>query len=442
VKLMKRISLPIVLFVAVCAGDLLAQSATDPGTGGNTTSTTQTQSVTDGSADSTTPSTGQAERAPEATALDGSGSISMSLIRRLRLLVGGTVAGGYDSDPLNLGTGPATATYSFSPYIGVQAGDLRTQIVVQYHPTISRFTSYAGQSMQVASLKVASSFSPRFQWTLGIIGYHGDDSLRLLEPARSSPGDGIPGPGVGSASFLPNAGTVTDVEAAWDLHYALSERNSLGLHLSDSYNSTPDLNQKGSVATAAVNYTHAVSPTLSLLVYGQNAYYYGDLNCTALGMGVGMRWQAQESTIIELRGGPQIDSPGCMSQQGYAYNASVTRKLPWKSSVYLTADRQPVISFLGSGLWQDDVTGGYERIFQNVNTLSVNAGFIDSTTLVNVSSYRGTYFGASYMRRIHRGLSLQCSYRYFTGRSGDTDLNRNTVQFAITFTPNTRGSLQ
>jgi hypothetical protein len=110
--------------------------------------------------------------------------------------------------------------------------------------------------------------------------------------------------------------------------------------------------------------------------------------------------------------------------------------------VYLTADRQPVISFLGSGLWQDDITAGYERIFQNVNSLSVNAGFIDSTTLVNVSSYRGTYFDASYMRGIHRGLSVRCSYRIFTGRSGETDINRNTLQFAVTFTPNTRESLQ
>jgi hypothetical protein len=439
---MKQIALPIVLFVAVCARDLLAQSATDPGNIGNTTPTTQTQPATDATADSTAPSSGQGGTVTEVAALDGSGSISLSLIRRPHLLIGGTVASGYDSDPLNLGTGPSTATYSFSPYIGVQGGNLRTQMIVQYHPTIGRFTSYAGQSMNLASLKVASSFSPRFDWTLGIIGYHGDDSLRLLEPARSSPGDGVPGAGVGAASFLPNAGTVTDVEGGLDLHYALSERNSLGVRFSDSYNSTPNLQQKGSVATAYVNYTRSVSPALSLLVYAQNAYYYGDFNCTAVGSGVGMRWQAQKNTTIEASGGPQIDSPGCKSQQGFAYNAFATRKLPWRSTVYVTADRQPVISFLGSGLWQDDISGGYERMFQNANSVSIDAGYINSTTLVNVSSYRGTFFDASYMRGIQRGLSLRCSYRIFTGRSGETDINRNTLQFALTFTPNNHVSLQ
>ncbi len=438
---MKRISLAIMLFVAVFAADLLAQSATDPQIDGTATST-ETQSVTDASSDPTAPSSSQGGRVPEVAALDGSGTISMSLIRRPHLLIGGTAASGYDSDPLNLGTGPSTATYSFSPYIGVQVGNLRTQMILQYHPTVSRFTSYAGQSMHVASLKVASSFSPRFDWTFGITGYHGADSLRLLDSARSSTGGGVPVYGVGAASFLPNAGTVTDAEGGLDLHYALSERSSLGLHLSDSYNSTPYLHHKGSVATADLNYTRSVSPTLSLLFYGQNANYYGDLSCTAVGSGVGVRWQPQASTTIEAKGGPQIDSPGCKSQQGFAYNASVLRKLPWRSQVYLSGDRQPVISYLGSGLWQDDISSGYERFFQKANGVSFDAGFIHSSTLVDASSYQGTFFDASYTRGIRGGLSLRSSYRIFTGRSGETDLNRDVLQFAITFTPNTRMPVQ
>src|SRR5579862_6887720 len=105
---MKQISLPIVLFVAVCAGDLLAQSAIDPGNNGNATPTPQTQPASDATTDSTAPSSGQGGTVPEVAALDGSGSISLSLIRRPHLLIGGTVASGYDSDPLNLGTGPST----------------------------------------------------------------------------------------------------------------------------------------------------------------------------------------------------------------------------------------------------------------------------------------------------------------------------------------------
>jgi hypothetical protein len=438
---MKRISLAIVLFVAVSAGDLLAQAAAEPQIDGNAPST-QTQSGPNATVEPTAPSSSEGEKVPEVAALDGSGTIPMSLIRRPHLLIGGTAAGGYDSDPLNLGTGPSTATYSFSPYIGVQTGNLRTQMIIQYHPTFSQFTSYAGQGMHLASLKVASNFSPRLAGTFGITGYHGDDSLRLLQSVGSGTGVGASASGVGAASYLPNAGTVTDLEGGLDLHYALSERNSLGLHLSDSYNSTPDLHHKGSVATADLNYTRSVGPTLNLLVYGQNAYYYGDLDCTAVGGGVGVRWQPYESTKIELRGGPQIDSPGCKSQQGFAYNASVTRRLPWKSQVYLTADRQPVISYLGSGLWQDDISAGYERIFQNANSLSFDAGFIHSSTLADSSSYRGTFFDASYSRGIRKGLSLRCSYRTFKGRSGETDINRNMVQFAVTFSPNTRTSIQ
>jgi hypothetical protein len=379
----------------------------------------------------------QRDRPPDVAALDGSGTIPFSMARHPQFLVGGTVAGGFDSNPLNLGAGGGTASYSFSPYIGLQSGGGRTQLIMQYHPTISRFTDYAGQTMHLASAKMAGSLSPRLDWTFGVLGNHGNDSLRLLGD-HSTTVDGVPVSGAGSASFLPNAGDVTNVEAAIDLRYAGSPRSSIGLHFSDSYNSTPYLHHKGSVAGVDANYTRALGPTFSVLAYAQYANYYGDLNCIAVGSGVGVHWQPQESTAISVRGGPEIDSPGCKSQQGFAYNTSVTRKLPWKSQFYVTADRQPVISFLGSGLWQDDVSAGYERTFQTANTLSFDAGYLNSSTLVDTSSYRGSFFDSSYVREIHKGFSLRCSYRRFSGRTGETDIHRNVLQFAMTFTPNTR----
>ena len=78
---MKRISLAIMLFVAVFAADLLAQSATDPQIDGTATST-ETQSVTDASSDPTAPSSSQGGRVPEVAARvigspTDSGSVSL-----------------------------------------------------------------------------------------------------------------------------------------------------------------------------------------------------------------------------------------------------------------------------------------------------------------------------------------------------------------------------
>lgn len=369
----------------------------------------------------------QSQPSQDVPALDGAGIISMSSIRSPRLLVGGTIAGGYDSNPLNLGDGTSSALYSFSPYFGVESSTGKTQFLLQYHPTITRYSSYSGQTMHLAAARFVGSFTPRLTYSVGVVGSHGDDSLRLLGPS-----------GPGSGSFLPNAGVITTVDGGIDLHYDASPRDSLGLHISDSYNSFPGLQQTGSVATASLNYNHSLKPTISLLVYEQSSLYYGDLNCIAVGAGVGIRWQPQESTLVSLRGGPQIDAPACKSQQGFSYSASVSRKLPGRSQFFVTANREPVISFLGSGLWQDDVSGGYQRQILSANVLSFDVGYVNSSTLVDASSYRGTFFDASYTHQLHRGISLGWSYRAFTGVTGDTDINRNILQFSLTVTPNTR----
>jgi hypothetical protein len=365
--------------------------------------------------------------------LDGAGLISMSSIRKPRLLVGGTVSGGFDSNPQNLGNGAFSVDYSFSPYLGLQASTNRTQYLLQYHPTISRLTNYAGETMHLATAKVIGSISPRLSWAAGITGSHGDDSLRLLEAAQS-PTIGTPG----SGAFLSNAGMVTSVEGVADLHYDSAPRDSIGLHIANSYNSFSAMNQSGSVASVSLNYNHSLNPTLSLLVYGQDAQYFGDLKCTAVGAGVGLRWQFRESTLVSLKGGPQIDNPGCKSQQGFSYNASFSRELPRRSQFFVNADRQPVISFLGSGLWQDDVSGGYEREIQAANVLTFDVGFVHSSTLVSVASYHGTFFESSYTRHLRKGVSMAWTYRSFVGSSGGTGIDRNILQFALTLTPNTR----
>ena len=366
----------------------------------------------------------------DARALDGSGTISVISIRKPRLLVGGSISSGFDSNPQNLGQSKSSIIYATSPYLGIEASTVRTQFVLQYHPTLSRFTNYAGETMQVASAKVVGSLSPRMHWDFGIAGSHGDDSLRLLSPTQ-------PNSGAAGGAFLPNAGMATNIDSAADLFFDASARDFIAVHFVNSYNSFPALHQEGTVSSTNLSYNHAIRPTLSYQLYEENSLYFGDLSCTAIGGGFGIRWQPRESTAISAKGGPQLDTPGCKRQQGFSYSTNVARKLPHRSQLSFSADRQPLISYLGSGLWQDDVSAAYERLIQSANTLSFDVGFIHSSTLLNASSYHGTFFDVAYIRRLHKGLSLGWSYRTFIGASNDVGITRNIAQFGITFTPNT-----
>jgi hypothetical protein len=434
---MTRIAFGLVALLTACGQILCAQSVPAANASGDLQNDPHSPAYI---TDDTQPADGSSGSAPVAASLDGSGTIALSHIRRAQLFVGATLGYGYDTDPLNLGRKAtrATATFSVSPYMGLMTGNTRTQFVLQYHPTISRFTHYEGQSMQFASAKVASHLSPRLDLSLAFSGNRGVDSLRMLQPARLNTTDGALVAGPGSAAYLPNAGTATNLDGALGLRYSVSRRGSLDLTFTDAYNSTPSLHHAGSVTGVDLHFSHSVTPLLSVLVYSQGAQYYGDLNCTAVGLGAGVRWQPQEGTTLSARGGPQVDSPGCNSQQGFAYSASFTRVLPHGAQLYLMADRQPVISFLGSGLWQDDASLGYQRTIQTSSTLSFDVGLIHSSTLVDVNSYKGTFYDVSYVRSLMRGMSFQCGYRRFVGNSGETQVNRNVLMAAITFTPNRR----
>jgi hypothetical protein len=385
------------------------------------------------SSDQTSQKTSESQYAPS---LDGSGLIAMTPGRRIHALLGGAVSTGFDSNPDNLGTSKGSTVYSYSPYVGLQAATSWTEYLFQYHPTFTRYNNYANQSMQTASAAVASRASERLNWSLGINGSHGDDSVRLLAPSQTVPVGGVPTTGPNSGSYLPNAGQVTNFDIAFDLHQSLSPRNTLTYRLSDSYLSYPALHDIGKVATVNVVYERSMRPTLGFVSYAQNSRYYGDLLCTTVGGGVGLRWQPRENTLISFRGGPQFDTASCKAQQGFAYNVSFTTKVVGRAQLFFSADRVPVAGFLGAGLWQDDVTGGYERQIRTHGAMSVSAGYVHSSTLLNVRSYGGVFFDASYRHDIRKELSLACSYRSFNGSSGGVDVKRNTFFVSLTLTPN------
>ena len=377
-----------------------------------------------------------------AASLDGSGLISMTGGKRLHALMGGGVSTGYDSNPDNLGTSKGSAVFSYSPYLGVQATMARTEYLLQYHPTFTRYSSYANQSMQVGSLAVTQRTTQRLDWSLGLTGSHGDDSVRLLTPGQPVAVGGVPTTGSNAGSYLPNAGLVTNFDAGFDFHYGVSPRDSFSFRGGDSYLAYPSLHDTGKAATADFVFEHSLKPHLGFDVYEQTAKYYGDLKCATFGGGVGFRWQPRMDTLISLRGGPQFDTPGCKSQQGFSYSASITTKVVARAQFFLTANRVPVAGFLGAGLWQDDVTGGYERQLDAHSDISFNAGYVHSSTLLNISSYGGAFFDSSYLRTIRKGLSFACSYRSFNGSSGGTGVNRNMLFISLTLTPNTRSLSQ
>jgi hypothetical protein len=373
-----------------------------------------------------------------AAALDGTGLISMDRTAPRHLLLGATVAGGWDSNPDNLGNGASSGLYTLSPYFGIQVSTPKTQYLLQYQPTITGYSTsiYAQGTVNVASATIVGTVNERWRWDFRASGSYGQDSLRLLAPQQSVAVGEVPGNNSSSASYLPNAGTVTYANGNLDIHYRKSERDSLEFDLANSFSYFTGSSENNGVATTGrFVYGRDLSSKLGAIAYGQSSYINGFIDCASFGGGIGLTWQAGERTSLSLSGGPQFDTSACGNQLGFSYNAAFSTRLSHKSQIYLLASRQPTASYLGPQLWQLSVSGGYQRRIASTGTVSLDLGYAGSDTLATVSSYHGTYFDCIYGHPIGHGFSAAYSYRGYIGDWNGTKFTRNLALFSLTWTP-------
>jgi hypothetical protein len=429
------IRLMVALSAGLCAGPLFSQTPNKDQTGTNTQAPAESMVPTTPD-QAQTPNGGGEEQTQYAVALDGTGLISMDSSAPSHLLFGATVSGGWDSNPDNLGNGVASGVYTLTPYLGVQANTPKAQYLFQYLPTITEFSSssYAKQSINVASVSIVGSASDRWKWDIKAKGSYGQDSIRFLGSQQTVAVGQVPGTGPNSASYLPNAGTVTSIDGAGEVSYRKSERDSIELRVENAFNRYTSLNESNSTATMNLGYDRRLSALLGVVAYGQSTYYYGSLRCGSYGGGIGLRWQPDERTSLSVSGGPQLSTQACGNQQGFAYSVSLSTRLSGASQIYLLSARQPATSYLGPGLWQDSVSGGYQRKVKVIGTISFDVGYVASNTLTTVSSYRGTYFDCAYGYPLGHGLHASYSYRGYVGDSGGTAVTRNVALFSIAWT--------
>lgn len=418
-------------------GSLLAQTSTDDQRTASPHPPVESSGVNAGDAVQA-PNGGLEQKMQYATALDGTGLISMDRTTPTHLLLGAAVAGGWDSNPDNQGNGASSGVYIVSPYIGIQASTPKTQYLLQYQPTITGYTSsiYSHQTMNVASATIVGTVSERWSWNFRASGSHGQDSLRLLAPQQSVAVGEVPGNGSSSASYLPNAGTVTYANGDLDIQYRKSERDSLEFHVANSFSYFTGLSENNGVATTGrFGYVRALSSRLGVIAYGQSSYINGFTNCASFGGGIGLKWQADERTSLSLSGGPQFDSSACGNQLEFSYNAAFSTRLSYKSQIYLLASRQPTASYLGPQLWQLSASGGYQRRIRSIGTLSLDLGYAGSDTLATAGSYHGTYFDCIYGYPIGHGFSATYSYRGYIGDWDGNKFTRNLALFSLMWSP-------
>jgi hypothetical protein len=370
-------------------------------------------------------------------ALNGSGLISLKSMMARRLVVGADVVSGWDSNPENVANGISSGVYIFSPYLGIEARNAKVQFLLQYQPTITEYTSAAGnsQAMHVATATLVGTLSERWKWSLDASGSHGQDSTRLLTSQQTTAVGGVPGIGPGTPAYFANSGMVTFLNGDGTLQYRSSPRSSYELGLSNTLSRYSGGTNSNNIAMSTFAYDRDLSPTMGMRAYEQTYYYYGLLNCTSSGGGVGINWSMRDGGLLSLRGGPQITSSTCGKQQFYSYSASFSKRLSQKQQVYALTSREPAISYLGPGLWVVSTSAGYQRQVGMRGSFNFDVGHASSQADDVQSSYSGTYVDFGYKHTLGHGLNLSYSYRRFSGDTGGVGFTRNVALISLGWAP-------
>ncbi|MEP6756197.1 MAG: hypothetical protein ABJA67_11905, partial [Chthonomonadales bacterium] len=264
--------LVLLLSIGLFAATAFAQTPTDD----SRSATIKSDYPAAKDADDTAAHSSEENQVQYAAALDGTGLISLSSRIPSHFIFGATAAGGWDSNPANSVKHAAAGVYSLSPYVGVQISTPKTQYLFQYQSTNTGFTShYARQSMNIASARVLAKPSERWSLDMKAMGSYGQDSVRFLGSQQSVAIEGVPGIGPGSASYLPNAGTVTYAIGSIGTTYRKSERDTVDLSISNSFSRYSGLSQSNSLAALNLSYARDLLPVLAALAYGQSSFYYG-----------------------------------------------------------------------------------------------------------------------------------------------------------------------
>jgi hypothetical protein len=390
------------------------------------------------SADSQTPSDAASDdKAQYTPALNGTGLISLSDMVAKRLVLGADVVGGWDSNPLNVAKGVASGVYIISPYLGVEARNAKIQFLLQYQPTITQYSSNAGdsQTMHVATANLVGALSERWKWSIDASGSHGQDSIRLLTSQQTTAIGGVPGVGPGTPAYLSNAGMVTFLNGDGTLQYRSSIRSSFEVGFSNTISRYSGGVDSNSIAMSTVAYDRDLSPTMGMRAYEQTYYYYGLLNCTSSGGGLGINWSLRDGGLLSLRAGPQITSSTCGKQQFYSYSASFSKRLSQKQQVYFLSSRDPAISYLGPGLWVVGESAGYQRQVGMKGAFNIDVGHASSEADDVKSSYSGTFVDCGYKHALGRGFNLSYTYRHYSGDTGGVGFTRNVALVSLGWAP-------
>lgn len=353
-------------------------------------------------------------------------------------LYGGRFIGGYDSAAIGPGsTLKGTGFDTYDGYLGAALETRKMYFVIQQDAFGNQYTASGlpGQYLFMTAAQAAGEWNPATKWHIEGQSTEGNGALLFLSP--------LPSTAVGQTTATsPRAADLgLDNSFAWypDISAGISLRlnptATLVLYGKDSYREVFDNNTHDNVALARPSLEFALSNRTTFGVYGLSTRETGEIDCRSNGGGLEISTHFLKTGYLDVRGGPQVGSAGCVRQQSYEYHVEVAAQVARNLDAYAIANRESGNTLIAGSDWEDNAGAGIKRRFGRSVTLSVDAGYVNGVHLGSNTNYQGVYGAVEVRKRINSIFLVSGAYRRFDNNETTPALHRNVVLFSLILSP-------
>jgi hypothetical protein len=359
----------------------------------------------------------------------------------IEYLYGGRLIGGYDSAAIGPNSAlKGTGFDTYDGYLGAALQTRKSYFVIQQDSFGNQYTASGlpGQYLFMTSAMAAGVWSPAAKWHIEGHSTEGDGALLFLSP--------LPATAVGqTAATFPNAADLgLDNSFAWypDISAGVSLKlnpvSTFVMYAKDSYREIFDNNTHDNVAQARPSLEFSLSNRTTFGVYGLSTRETGEIDCRSNGGGLEISTRFLKTGYLDVRGGPQFGSKGCVRQQSYEYHVEVAAQVSRNLDAYLIANRESGNTLVAGGDWEDNVGIGIKRRFGRLVTLGIDGGYVNGVHLGSNTNYQGAYGAVEVRKRINSVFLISGAYRRFDNNETAPALHRNVVLFSFIFSPSRR----
>ncbi len=335
-----------------------------------------------------------------------------------RFVYGLSVTSVYSNDYTGVKT-PGALSNTISPYLALILPTKTGSFILQYNAVVNPHDNNVQGSGPDAyhefSLTAQGALTRRWSWTLVGSGGYGSEAMRLEGPLAFSAARNVPMLDAGSTVLLPATNVLFFADTG-RLVFQKNERNSFAFSVTHSYtgiNGDPSdptaPGEHSNTTNVRVDYKHLVSTRLGLTAYGEEATLFGAPTCSAYGGGVGLSARLSRTVTFDAEGGPEFVSPGCGSQKGGGFMATLTGQLTQKSRIYATVGRIYAAAYQISATWQDSAAGGFSKVLGR-STVATDGGFVRET-FIGAPAYHGYFMAPRIRIKLVNSLGFTAGYR-------------------------------